>query len=155
VRQGDHYVFLAEMLQAFADTMFPGFKVAGAYQFRVTRNSELIVEEEVDNLARALDRRIARPRLRTSGAVGNRQRLSAIDRIDADRSNFQLEETDVYRCDGPVNIIRVGTVYDDIDRPDLKFPRFTPAMPAHQWRQENLRCAGTTRHSAAPSLRIV
>ncbi|HXD83338.1 MAG TPA: RNA degradosome polyphosphate kinase, partial [Rudaea sp.] len=52
---GDHYVFLAELLQAFVDMMFPGFKVAGSYQFRVTRNSELIVEEEeVENLARAL-----------------------------------------------------------------------------------------------------
>ncbi len=52
-------------------------------------------------------------------------------------ANFELEETDVYRCDGPVNIIRVGTIYDEIDRPDLKFPRFTPAMPRRiQRRQE-------------------
>lgn len=51
----DHYVFLAELLQAFVDMMFPGFKVAGSHQFHLTRNSELIVEEEeVENLARAL-----------------------------------------------------------------------------------------------------
>ena len=42
---GDHYIFLAELLQGFVDLMFPGFKVVGSYQFRVTRNSELIVEE--------------------------------------------------------------------------------------------------------------
>lgn len=125
---GDHYVFLAELLQAFVDTMFPGFKVAGAYQFRVTRNSELIVEEEVDNLARALTEELlgrgyARPvRLE----IGNDCPQSIVSMLI---SNFQLEETDVYRCNGPVNIIRVGTVYDDIDRPDLKFPRFTPAIP--------------------------
>jgi polyphosphate kinase len=124
---GDHYVFLAELLQAFVDTMFPGFKVAGSYQFRVTRNSELIVEEEVDNLARALTEELlgrgyARPvRLE----IGNDCPPSIVSMLI---SNFQLEETDVYRCNGPVNIIRVGTVYDDIDRPDLKFPRFTPAI---------------------------
>ncbi|RUL66305.1 polyphosphate kinase 1 [Dyella dinghuensis] len=124
---GDHYVFLAELLQAFVDMMFPGFKVAGAYQFRVTRNSELIVEEEVDNLARALTEELlgrgyARPvRLE----IGNDCPQSIVSMLI---SNFQLEETDVYRCNGPVNIIRVGTVYDDIDRPDLKFPRFTPAI---------------------------
>jgi polyphosphate kinase len=125
---GDHHVFLAELLQAFVDMMFPGFKVAGSYQFRVTRNSELIVEEEVDNLARALTEELlgrgyARPvRLE----IGSDCPQSIVSMLIA---NFQLEETDVYRCDGPVNIIRAGTVYDDIDRPDLKFPRFTPAIP--------------------------
>ena len=44
--------------------------------------------------------------------------------------NFQLEETDVYRCDGPVNIIRAGLIYDWIDRPELKYPRFNPQLPA-------------------------
>jgi polyphosphate kinase len=125
---GDHYVFLAELLQAFVDMMFPGFKVAGSYQFRVTRNSELIVEEEVDNLARALSEELlgrgyARPvRLE----IGNDCPQSIVSMLIA---NFQLEETDVYRCNGPVNIIRVGTVYEEIERPDLKFPRFTPTIP--------------------------
>jgi polyphosphate kinase len=125
---GDHYVFLAELLQAFVDVMFPGFKVAGAYQFRVTRNSELIVEEEVDNLARALTEELlgrgyARPvRLE----IGNDCPQSIVSMLI---TNFQLEETDVYRYNGPVNIIRVSTVYEEIDRPDLKFPRFTPAIP--------------------------
>ncbi|RDS78874.1 polyphosphate kinase 1 [Dyella monticola] len=127
---GDHYVFLAELLQAFVDMMFPGFKVAGSYQFRVTRNSELIVEEEeVDNLARALaeelhGRGYARPVRLEIGADCPQAIVSML--ID----NFELEETDVYRCNGPVNIIRAGLVYDDLDRPALKFPRFTSAMPA-------------------------
>ena len=126
--EGDHFVFLAELLQAFADTMFPGFKVAGAYQFRVTRNSELIVEEEVDNLARALSEELigrgyARPvRLE----IGSDCPQSIVSMLI---SNFELEETDVYRYDGPVNIIRLGLVYDEIERSELKFPRFTPAIP--------------------------
>jgi polyphosphate kinase len=127
--EGDHFVFLAELLQAFVDLMFPGFKVVGSYQFRVTRNSELIVEEAaVENLALALSEELlgrgyARP-VRLEIATDCPQAITAM-LIE----NFQLEETDVYRCDGPVNIIRAGLIYDWIDRPDLKFPRFNPQLP--------------------------
>ena len=127
---GDHYIFLAELLQGFVDLMFPGFKVAGSYQFRVPRNSELMVEEaEVENLARALSEELigrgyARPvRLE----IGNDCPKAIVAMLIA---NFELEETDVYRCDGPVNIIRAGTIYDGLDRPELKFPRFIPQLPA-------------------------
>ncbi|MGC1548815.1 MAG: polyphosphate kinase 1 [Rhodanobacter sp.] len=128
--EGDHYVFLAELLHAFVDLMFPGLKVVGSYQFRVTRNSELMVEEaEVDNLAHALSEELigrgyARPvRLE----IGNDCPQAIVAMLI---SNFELEETDVYRCDGPVNIIRAGSIYDQLDRPELKFPRFTPRLPA-------------------------
>ncbi|HEY0197574.1 MAG TPA: polyphosphate kinase 1 [Rhodanobacter sp.] len=127
---GEHFVFLAELLQAFADMMFPGFKVVGSYQFRVTRNSELIVEEaEVENLALALSEELvgrgyARPvRLEIANDCPKAITAMLIH-------NFQLDETDVYRCDGPVNIIRAGLIYDWIDRPELKYPRFNPQLPA-------------------------
>ena len=127
---GEHFVFLAELLQAFVELMFPGFKVVGSYQFRVTRNSELIVEEaEVENLALALSEELlgrgyARP-VRLEIADDCPKAITAML-----ISNFQLEETDVYRCRGPVNIIRAGLVYDWLDRPELKFPRFNPQLPA-------------------------
>jgi len=127
--EGDHFVFLAELLQAFVDTMFPGFKVVGSYQFRVTRNSELMVEEaEVDNLARALSEELvgrgyARPvRLE----IANDCPPAITEMLT---QNFELEEADVYRCDGPVNIIRAGLICDWLDRPGLKYPRFTPRLP--------------------------
>ncbi len=128
--EGDHFVFLAELLQAFVDLMFPGFKVVGSYQFRVTRNSELMVEEaEVDNLARALSEELvgrgyARP-VRLEIANDCPQAITAML-----TQNFQLEEADVYRCDGPVNIIRAGLICDWLERPELKYPRFTPQLPA-------------------------
>ena len=126
---GDNYVFLAELLQAFVDQVFPGFKVAGSYQFRVTRNSELVVEEaEVENLARALSEELlgrgyARPvRLE----IGSDCPKAIVSMLTA---NFELEDSDVYRCNGPVNIIRAGIIYDQLDRPELKFPRFTSQLP--------------------------
>jgi polyphosphate kinase len=122
------FVFLAEVLQAFADEIFPGFQVCATYQFRVTRNSELVVEEaEVENLARALKEELAgrgyaRPVRLEVGADCPRAITEMLI------ANFELEETDVYRCEGPVNIIRAGVIYDQVDRPELKFPRFTPRL---------------------------
>ena len=128
--RGDHFVFLAELLQAFVDLMFPGIKVVGSYQFRVTRNSELVVEEaEVENLALALSEELlgrgyARPvRLEIANDCPQAITTMLVE-------NFQLGDADVYRCDGPVNIIRAGLIYDWLDRPELKFPRVTPQLPA-------------------------
>ena len=126
---GDNLVFLGELLQAFVDLVFPGFKVSGSYQFRVTRNSELMVEEaEVENLARALSEELlgrgyARPVRLEIGADCPKAIASMLT------ANFELEDTDVYRCAGPVNIIRAGIIYDLVDRAELRFPRFVPRLP--------------------------
>ena len=127
---GEHFVFLAELLHAFVDLMFPGFKVLGSHQFRVTRNSELMVEEaEVDNLARALtEELVGRGYARPVRLQIGTDCPKSITRMLV--QNFELDESDVYRCDGPVNIIRAGLIYDWVDRPDLKYPRFTPRIPA-------------------------
>ena len=126
---GDRFVFLAELLQAFAALIFPGFEVEGSYQFRVTRNSELLVEEtDVENLAQALSAELpGRGYARSVRLeVGADCPASVTTLLVGD---FELEDTDVYACDGPVNIIRIGMIYDWLDRPDLKFPHFTPQLP--------------------------
>ena len=76
---GKHdFVFLSSVLSAFVDDLFPGMKVKGAYQFRVTRNSELFVdEEEVENLAQRAEGRTGRPRLPPGRAPGDRRGLPA------------------------------------------------------------------------------
>ncbi|MHB1896462.1 MAG: polyphosphate kinase 1 [Metallibacterium sp.] len=122
------FVFLAGLLQQFADEMFPGFKVQGSYQFRVTRNSELTVEEEeVENLASALtaeliERGFARP-VRLEVAENCPKPIT-----DLLMANFELSEQDVYRCAGPVNLSRVVSIFDQVDRADLKFRPFTPRL---------------------------
>ena len=125
------FVFLSAILHEFVDELFPGMKVKGSYQFRVTRNSELIVdEEEVENLAHALkdeleDRGFARAvRLEVAETMPK----SMVKELAA---HFELNEDDVYRCNGPVNLNRVIAVYDMVDRPDLKFPPFTPRVHPH------------------------
>ncbi|HWI14599.1 MAG TPA: polyphosphate kinase 1, partial [Burkholderiales bacterium] len=120
------FVFLSAVLSAFVDELFPGMHVLGAYQFRVTRNSELIVdEEEVENLASALrDELVGRGYLRA-------MRLEIAEQCPDDivrtlLENFDLPENAVYRINGPVNLNRAIQVYDLVQRADLKFPAFQP-----------------------------
>ena len=122
------FVFLSSVLSAFVDELFPGMQVKGAHQFRVTRNSELIVDEDdVDNLALALrDELLGRGYLR---AV----RLEIDERCPPDvvrmlLDNFDLPQNAVYKINGPVNLNRVVQVYDMVHRPDLKFRPFQPRV---------------------------
>lgn len=127
VSGGPHdFVFLSAMLSTFVDELFPGMEVKGAYQFRVTRNSELLVdEEEVVNIALALrDELIGRGYLRAVRLEIAEQCPDAIVRTLLE--NFELTENAVYRIKGPVNLNRVSQVYDLVARPDLKFPAFQP-----------------------------
>jgi polyphosphate kinase len=122
------FVLLSAVLGAFVDEMFPGMQVSGAYQFRVTRNSELFVdEEEVENLAHALtDELAARGFRRAVRLEIAHQCPDEIVRILL--HNFELPQGAAYRIDGPVNLNRVIAVYDLVDRPELKFPGFVPRL---------------------------
>ena len=118
------FVFLSAILTAFVDDLFPGMKVKGAYQFRVTRNSELFVdEEEVENLASALKGELL------SRGFQPAVRLEIADNCPKSivkilLQNFNLEQNAVYRINGPVNLNRVIQVYDMSNRPELKFSPF-------------------------------
>ncbi len=130
VSGGEHdFVLLSAVLGAFVDELFPGMKVKGAYQFRVTRNSELFVdEEEVENLAHALTDELAARGFRR--AVRLEIAENCPDEIVAFLlQNFELPNGAAYRINGPVNLNRVTAVYDLVDRPELKFPPFTPRPP--------------------------
>ncbi len=127
VSGGDHdFVLLSSVLSAFVDEMFPGMEVKGAYQFRVTRNSELVVDEaEVENLALALrDELMSRgynPAVRLEIARDCPKPI-----VRTLLQNFDLPENAVYLIDGPVNLNRVTQVYDLAAKPELKYPVFNP-----------------------------
>ena len=126
---GEHdFVLLSTVLAAFVDELFPGMQVKGAYQFRVTRNSELLVDEdEMENLADALKGELAsRGFLRATRLEISSDCPNAIVKMLL--KNFELPENVVYRVDGPVNLNRAIQVYGLVDRPELKFPTFRPRM---------------------------
>ena len=132
------FVFLSSILLQFVDELFPGMRVNGAYQFRVTRNSELFVdEEEVENLAHAL-----RDELRGRG-FAKAVRLEIAENCpkavaDFLMHNFELGESEVYRCAGPVNVHRISAIYDQVERPDLKFPKYKRRVAAAVMAERNL-----------------
>jgi polyphosphate kinase len=123
------FLFLGSVLQAFLDELFPGMTVKGGYPFRVTRDAELDVDEgDVENLAMALREELLERRF--AEAV----RLEITDICPKTTAQFlanefKLSDSEIYRVNGPVNLNRVMAVYDQIDRPDLKFPTFLPKTP--------------------------
>ena len=127
VSGGEHdFVFLSAVLSAFVDELFPGMQVKGAYQFRVTRNSELILdEEEVENLALALrDELVGRGYLRAMRLEIASDCPEPI--VHTLLQNFELPANAVYRINGPVNLNRASEIHDLVQRADLKFPPYQP-----------------------------
>ncbi len=123
------FAFLSSIIHAHVQDLFPGMTVTGCYQFRVTRNSDLFVdEEEVDDLLKAL-----------AGELHSRRYSDAV-RLEVAAncpkqmrnfllSHFELDAQQLYSVDGPVNLNRIAAIIDMVDRPDLKYPPFTPALP--------------------------
>ena len=126
----EQFVFLSSVIHSFVDELFPGMKVDGCFQFRVTRNSDLYVDdEEVDDLVRALEGELAASR------YGAAVRLEVASECPEELStflldHFELDAEDLYPVDGPVNLNRLLRVCDLSGRDDLKFRPFTPGLPA-------------------------
>jgi len=122
-------VLLSTIVQAFVPKLFTGIKVIGCYQFRVTRNSDLFVDEEdIDDLRRALEGELAHRR------YGSAVRLETSSDCPEDmvrflQAQFASNGLDTYPVAGPVNLNRLSAVYDLVQRPDLKYPIFTPGIP--------------------------
>ncbi len=120
------YITLADLVAAHAAQMYRGYDILSESAFRITRNSNLYLQEE--------ESRNVLESVRTE--LYNRRKGDAVRlEIEADasaeicerlRANFNLQQWQVFRTEGPVNLSRLMHLYDDTDRPDLKFKPFTP-----------------------------
>jgi len=123
------FVFLSSILHEYVSELFTGMKVLGCYQFRVTRNSDLFVDdEEVKNLRIALQGEL--PQRHFGDAV----RLEVADNCSEIMTEFLLQQfglegSDLYRAPGIVNLVRLMSVPDQVDRPDLMYEAFQPGLP--------------------------
>ena len=132
------FVFLSSILHAHVGELFTGMAVKGCYQFRVTRNSDLFVDdEETKNLRQALQGEL--PQRHYGAAV----RLEVADNCSPSMAaflldQFELEPDDLYQEQGPVNLVRLMQVPDWVDRPELKFAPFIPALPAKLAQQDDI-----------------
>ncbi|MGI9274807.1 MAG: polyphosphate kinase 1 [Endozoicomonas sp.] len=125
---GENYVFLSSIIHLHMQDLFPGMTVKGCYQFRLTRNSDLALEEEVEDLAKALQGELL------SRRYGEAVRLEVVDNcpqplVDFLLQEFGLTEDELHQVDGPVNLTRMMSVCNRDDFEELLFPPFTPGYP--------------------------
>lgn len=123
------FVFLSSVMHAHVENLFLGMNILGCYQFRVTRNSDLFLdEEEVTNLRAAIKGELQQR------SYGEAVRLEVANNCSEKIAQFllqqfNLKEGDLYRSQGIVNLVRLMEVFDWIIRPDLKYSPFTPGLP--------------------------
>jgi polyphosphate kinase len=123
------FVTLAAIIEEFVPRLFEGMHILSCHQFRVTRNSDLFVdEEEAEDLRRALEGELVHRRY--ASAV----RLETVTDCPAELVNFLarhfgIGELDIYRVPSPVNLHRLSALYELIPRAELKYPAFWPSLP--------------------------
>jgi polyphosphate kinase len=123
---GIDYVSLQEIMSAFAPKLYRGYEVVASAPFRITRNSNLYLEEEeTRSLLDAVDSQVAQRRkgeaVRLEIEEGARPEI-----VEHLVSTFELDESLVFRARGPVNLQRLFHLYEETPRPDLKYPPFIP-----------------------------
>jgi polyphosphate kinase len=121
-----HYVALQEIVSAHAAKLYRGYEILASAPFRVTRNSNLYLEEEeTRSLLDAVDSQVSQRR------KGDAVRLEIAadahpDIINRLVSTFELDESLLFRAHGPINLQRLFHLYEETPRPDLKYPPFAP-----------------------------
>ncbi|MEI6789552.1 MAG: polyphosphate kinase 1 [Myxococcaceae bacterium] len=123
------FISLASIIHANLGTLFPDMTVTTSHQFRVTRNSNLFIDdEEVDDLLVSLEGELP------SRRYGDAIRLEVEKNFPREsvlflQNHFNLGAEDVYSVAGPVNLNRLMTLYETVDKPELKYSSFTPHHP--------------------------
>ncbi len=123
---GDHHVMLSSIIHEHVSELFPGMTANGCFQFRVTRNADMNVDEDAEDLALALKGELL------SRRYGTAVRLEVADNCPRHIINyllkqFNLPEDALYQVSGPVNLARM---LSNFDRPRLRFTPFRPKVPA-------------------------
>ncbi len=122
------YIFIGQLIQEHVGDLFHGIKVRGAHQFRITRNSNLYFdEEEAANLLSAIESELRKANR------GNAVRLEVQDDCPPHVSKrlldiFNLEPDDMYVSKGPINLLRLMPITTEIERPQLVFKPYKPAV---------------------------
>src|SRR5437868_4638714 len=120
------FIFLADLVAFHASRMYHGYDIVSSAAFRVTRNSNLYLqEEESRNILESV--RTELHNRRKGDAVRLEIEADAdLEIIERLRTNFELDPWQVFTTDGPVNLSRLFNIYEQVERPDLKYKPFVP-----------------------------
>ena len=130
----EHHVMLSAIIHEHVSDLFPGMTATGCYQFRVTRNADLALNEDVEDLAKALKGELS------SRRFGRAVRLEVTHNCPKHiyeylLNEFDLEQEQLYKVDGPVNLARL---LSDFKRPHLRYDSHTPIIPKVLKKSENI-----------------
>jgi len=127
--KGDSFIFLSSIIHAYVDELFPGMSVMECHQFRVTRNSDLeMTNVEVEDYAIALQGQLHSRRFGAATKLEVSMGCPA-ELTDFLLDRFNLTKDELFQLDGPVNLRRLTALFGMIDRPDLRYPQFSPGTP--------------------------
>lgn len=121
----DHHIMLSAVIHEHIGELFLGMKVTGCHQFRLTRNADLALDDDVDDVAKALQGKLSNRRF------GQKVRLEVSDNCPIAMqeyllAQFGLDKSQLYLVNGPVNLTRFLT---DFDKAELKHAPFVPRLP--------------------------
>lgn len=121
----EHHVMLSAVIHEHIGELFPGMNVTGCHQFRLTRNADLDLAEDVDDIAKALEGELENRRF------GDKVRLEVTTDCPTPISDyllneFELHDNQLYRVNGPVNLTRL---LFDFNIPALRYQPFTHVVP--------------------------
>jgi len=120
------YVFLQDIISSYAPKLYRGYEILASTSFRITRNSNLYLEEEeTRSLMEAVDSQVTQRRKGEAVRleIESNAHPEIVDRLV---STFKLDESLVFRVRGPVNLQRLFQLYEETPRPKLKYPPFVP-----------------------------
>ena len=130
----EHHVMLSAIIHEHVSDLFPGMTATGCYQFRVTRNADLALNEDVEDLAKALKGELS------SRRFGRAVRLEVTHNCPKNIYEYLLNEFDLdveqlYKVDGPVNLARL---LSNFKRPHLRYDSHTPIVPKALKKSESI-----------------
>lgn len=123
--EAEHYILLSAIIQQHIHELFPGVTTTGCYQFRVTRNADLTVSEDVEDLAIALKGELSSRRF---GRAVRLEVNKACPEMITDYllEQFDLDQDQLYLVNGPVNLARF---ISNFNLPELRFPPYVQKLP--------------------------
>ncbi|MEJ2746736.1 MAG: polyphosphate kinase 1 [Anaerolineae bacterium] len=131
------FVFMEQIIAANLDRLFPGMKIVAAYPFRVTRNTDMeIQEEEADDLLLTMEKNLRERHFGSVVRLGIAENTSENIR-NILISNLRIGPSDVYPVNGPLSLSSLMELHE-LARPELKDEQFQPRLPLPLQGEENI-----------------
>jgi polyphosphate kinase len=118
------FIMLHKLIESQVARMFRGYDVLARAPFRVTRNSNLYLQEEESRSVFESVRAELYNRRKGDAVRMEIEKSAPEEIVERLRTNFELDPVQVFRTTGPVNLLRLMNLYDNVARPELKFPPF-------------------------------